>query len=282
MLSYRHAFHAGNHADILKHYILSLVLDYYNQKDKPYTVIDTHAGAGLYPFNHAFTQKNKEFETGVSQLLRANALPDSLAKFVKMIWLFNPNQSLKVYPGSPKITEFFLRPNDKLYLFELHPNEHGVLLNNFKNSPSKQTKILLQDGFKGLIAYLPPHTKRGITIIDPPYEDKKDYETVITTLKESLKRFATGCYVVWYPLLQNNLYAPMTRSLRELNSTNWLNVSLQVNQPSEHGYGMYGSGLFVINPPWTMPDMLKESLPVLEMLLGQDAKRASELTYQIS
>lgn len=282
MLSYRHAFHAGNHADILKHYILSLVLDYYNQKDKPYTVIDTHAGAGLYPFNHTFTQKNKEFETGVSQLLRANTLPDSLTKLVEKIWLFNPSHSLNTYPGSPKITESFLRPSDKLYLFELHPNEHEILVKNFNNSPSKQTKILLQDGFKGLIACLPPHSKRGITIIDPPYEDKKDYETVVTTLKESLKRFAIGCYIVWYPLLQNKLYAPMVEALSELNRANWLNVSLQVTQPSADGYGMYGSGLFVINPPWTMPKVLEDSLPVLEMLLGQDASRASELTYQIS
>lgn len=282
MLSYRHAFHAGNHADILKHYILSLVLDYYNQKDKPYTVIDTHAGAGLYPINHTFTQKNKEFETGVTQLVQANALPDSLAKFVQKIWLFNSNHSLNIYPGSPKIIESFLRPSDKLYLFELHPNEHEILLNNFKNSLSKQTKILQQDGFKGLIATLPPHTKRGITIIDPPYEDKKDYETVITALKESLKRFATGCYIVWYPLLQNKLYVPMVEALCELNSTSWLNVTLQVTQPSADGYGMYGSGLFVINPPWTMPELLEESMPVLEALLGQDTSRASELTYQIS
>lgn len=282
MLSYRHAFHAGNHADILKHYILSLVLDYYNQKDKPYTVIDTHAGAGLYPINHTFTQKNKEFETGVTQLVQANALPDSLAKFVQKIWLFNSNHSLNIYPGSPKIIESFLRPSDKLYLFELHPNEHEVLLNNFKNGLSKQTKILQQDGFKGLLAFLPPHTKRGITIIDPPYEDKKDYETVITALKESLKRFATGCYIVWYPLLQNKLYVQMVEALCELNSTSWLNVTLQISQPSADGYGMYGSGLFVINPPWTMPKLLEESMPVLEALLGQDASRASELTYQIS
>ncbi|MFV1921769.1 MAG: 23S rRNA (adenine(2030)-N(6))-methyltransferase RlmJ [Methylotenera sp.] len=282
MLSYRHAFHAGNHADILKHYILSLVLDYYNQKNKPYTVIDTHAGAGLYPINHTFTQKNKEFQTGISQLLQANGLPDSLAKFVQKIWLFNSNHSLNTYPGSPKIIESFLRPSDKLYLFELHPNEHELLLSNFKSSPSKQTKILLQDGFKGLIACLPPHTNRGITIIDPPYEDKNDYETVITAIKASLKRFATGCYIVWYPLLQNKLYVSMVKALCELNSANWLNVSLQVTQPPLDGYGMYGSGLFVINPPWTMPKILEESLPVLEMLLGQDESRASEITYQIS
>ena len=282
MLSYRHAFHAGNHADILKHYILSLVLDYYNQKDKPYTVIDTHAGAGLYPINHTFTQKNKEFETGVSQLLQAKALPDSLAKFIQKIWLFNSSHSLNTYPGSPKITESFLRPSDKLYLFELHSNEYQILLNNFKNSPSKQSKIIQQDGFKGLIAFLPPHTKRGIIIIDPPYEDKKDYENVITALKESLKRFATGCYIVWYPLLQNKLYVPMVEALCKLNSTSWLNVTLQIRQPSADGYGMYGSGLFIINPPWTLPKLLEESLPVLEVLLGQDSSRASELTYQIS
>ncbi len=282
MLSYRHAFHAGNHADILKHYVLSLVLEYFNQKDKPYSVIDTHAGAGLYSFDDAFMQKNKEFETGISRLLSAESLPDSLGKFVKLIWSFNQNETLKNYPGSPKITESFLRPNDKLYLFELHRNEYDILLNNFKDSARKQTKISSQDGFKGLKTYLPPHSKRGITIIDPPYEDKKDYETVVTAIEDALRRFATGCYIVWYPQLKNKQFLSMIESLRELSATSWLNVSLQVTKPSPEGYGMYGSGLFVINPPWTIPKILQESLPSLENLLGQDAGRTSELTYHIT
>ncbi len=279
MLSYRHAFHAGNHADILKHYLLSLVLDYYNQKDKPYTVIDTHAGAGTYPINSEFSQKNKEFESGISRLLNAKSLPPSLAQFVEVIQSFNPNHSLSIYPGSPKITASFLRSNDKLYLFELHPKEHQILSENFKNNVSKQTKILLQDGFQGLKAYLPPISKRGIVIIDPPYEDKKDYQTVITAIEEGLKRFATGCYIIWYPLLPNNWSAPMIKGLKELNIANWLNVTLQVHTPSADGYGMHGSGLFVINPPWRLHQRLKESLPILEMHLGQDSSRATELTY---
>lgn len=280
MLSYRHAFHAGNHADILKHYTFSLILDYFNQKDKPYHVIDTHAGAGMYTIQSDFSQKNMEFETGVSRLLKATQLPESLERFVTMIQSFNPISAFDFYPGSPKVAEYFLRDNDKLRLFELHPNEYKILSNNFNESKKKQTQILLQDGFKGLKACLPPSTKRGIVIIDPPYEQKQDYQQVVETIQDSLKRFASGCYMIWYPLLARDEPEQMINGLRALGAPNWLNATLQITTPSADA-GMYGSGLYIINPPWTLQQMLQESLPILTKLLAKDGHASHQLTYEI-
>ncbi|HAJ71297.1 MAG TPA: 23S rRNA (adenine(2030)-N(6))-methyltransferase RlmJ, partial [Methylophilaceae bacterium] len=148
MLSYRHAFHAGNHADVLKHYVLSLVLDYFNQKDKPYWYIDTHAGAGMYTLKSEFAQKNAEYETGIVRVMQAQNLPESLAKFITIANSFNIEGSLDFYPGSPKIAEFMLRKDDKLRLFELHPSDFKLLQENFKGK-SKQANIEMQDGFSG-------------------------------------------------------------------------------------------------------------------------------------
>lgn len=282
MLSYRHAFHAGNHADILKHYIFSVVLDYFNQKDKPYCVIDTHAGAGMYHLSEEYSQKNKEFETGISRLISAKSLPDSLATFTTMVQSFNSANNLNCYPGSPKVAQYFLRANDQLHLFELHPNDYKILHHNFRVKKEIQTTINMQDGFKGLKACLPPATKRGIIIIDPPYEEKQDYQRVVNAIQDSLKRFATGTYIIWYPLLQRNEPKEMISALRQLNTSNWLNVTLTVSKPSENGLGMFGSGLYIINPPWTLPNSLEKSLPYLQALLEQDNTSSTHLVFEIT
>lgn len=282
MLSYRHAFHAGNHADILKHYVFSVVLDYFNQKDKPYCVIDTHAGAGLYQLSDEYSQKNKEFETGISRLISAQSLPDSLTTFTSMVQSFNTAKNLNYYPGSPKVAQYFLRAKDQLRLFELHPNEYKILHHNFSTKNEIQTTIEMQDGFEGLKACLPPTTKRGIIIVDPPYEEKQDYQRVVKAIQNSLKRFATGTYIIWYPLLQRNEPREMVSALRQLNTNNWLNVTLTVARPSDNGLGMYGSGLYIINPPWTLPNLLEKSLPSLQELLGQDNMSSTHLAFEIS
>ncbi len=282
MLSYRHAFHAGNHADILKHYTFSLVLDYFNQKDKPYCVIDTHAGTGMYSLNNDFSQKNLEFESGVSHLYSAQNLPNTITKFVDIVRSFNQNKGLSLYPGSPKIAEYFLRAKDQLRLFELHPSDYQVLLDNFNQGKNKQTKIEKKDGFVGLRACLPPATKRGVVIMDPPYEDKQDYQHVVNAIQDSLKRFHTGTYIVWYPLLQKPEPQQMINALRALQENNWLNVTLKVATPSEDGFGMFGSGLYIINPPWNLPKAMNESLPFLTHLLGQDESASHQLTFEIT
>jgi 23S rRNA (adenine2030-N6)-methyltransferase len=278
MLSYRHAFHAGNHADVLKHYVFSLVLDYFNQKDKLYWVVDTHAGAGMYALGGDFAQKNAEFENGIARLMTAKNLPESIENFVNFIKSFNENNKLNFYPGSPKIAESFLRKDDKLRLFELHPSDFKLLNENFKN---RQTKIEMQDGFSGVKACLPPPTKRAVVLIDPPYELKVDYQRVVDCITDSLKRFATGTYIVWYPLLQRPEPAQMVEQLMRLN-TDFLHISMSIHEPSSEGFGMHGSGLFIINPPFTLPKILDETMPILTQLLSLDDSADFQITSQIN
>ena len=267
MLSYRHAFHAGNHADVLKHWVYGLVLDYFNQKDKPYWVVDTHAGAGMYALHDAFAQKNKEFETGFARLLNAKDLPETLSAFKQRILSFNPTSELTVYPGSPLIAKSYLRESDKLRLFELHPSDFDLLSAEFVTA-RRQVNIEKQDGFFGIKACLPPPTKRGLVLIDPPYEVKEDYAHVVNCIKDSLKRFATGTYLIWYPLLQRSEPNEMIRGLKALGLDSWLDVSLTVQTPSADGFGMHGSGMFVVNPPWTLPKILEAEVPALTKLLA--------------
>ncbi len=287
MLSYRHAFHAGNHADVLKHYVLSLVLDYFNQKPAPYTYIDTHAGAGLYGLKEAFAQKNGEFENGIARLIDAKNLPESLHDFVAYIQTLNAEKSLEFYPGSPKIAAHFLRADDKMRLFELHPTDYQLLLKNFGGNKNRQTKniksiVSLQNGFDGIKACLPPPLRRAVVLIDPPYEMKDDYTLVVDCIRDSLKRFATGTYLIWYPLLQRSEPAQMCEALQKLNPQNWLKIELSVQAPSENGYGMHGSGMFIINPPYILPERLNESMPVLSELLSLDETENYQLTSHIT
>jgi 23S rRNA (adenine2030-N6)-methyltransferase len=279
MLSYRHAFHAGNHADVLKHYVLSLVLEYMNQKEKPYWYIDTHAGTGMYMLTSEFAQKNAEFETGIAKLFAAKNLPESLTNFVELVRKYNQNNRLNFYPGSPKIAELILRNEDKMRLFELHPKDYKQLVENFKN---RQTKTEMLDGFTGIKACLPPPTKRAVVLIDPPYELKDDYLRVVECMRDNIKRFATGTYLIWYPLLQRTEPLSMVETLKALLPNNWLDVNLSVETPNADGFGMHGSGVFIVNPPWTLLAILKESMPILTNLLALDETANFELTSQIT
>ena len=268
MLSYRHAFHAGNHADVLKHYVLGLVLSHATQKNKPFWYIDTHAGAGMYSLDDGYATQNKEFEHGIGQLLLANNLPEPLINFVKQIKSFNADKT-SLYPGSPMIAQQYLRTDDKMRLFELHPNDYKILLEKFSGA-TRQVKIEMQDGFAGLKALLPPTSRRAVVLIDPPYEDKNDYQRVVKMISDSLARFATGTYIVWYPLLQRPEPNEMIDALIALTPCNWLHVAMTVQEPSSEGYGMFGSGLFIINPPWTLLEILKATMPDLKRLLALD------------
>lgn len=269
MLSYRHAFHAGNHADVLKHYVLTLVLAYMKQKDKPFWYIDTHAGAGLYSLTEGYATQNAEFEQGIAKLMKAENLPKPLADFVTCIKHHNAS-GLRFYPGSPIIAQDFLRTDDKMRLFELHPNDCKLLIENFRGQ-GKQVNIEMQDGFNGIKACLPPPPRRGVVLIDPPYENKQDYQHVVDAIKDSLKRFATGTYMIWYPILQRPEPDNMIEQLHRLNLPNWLHVAMRIQAPSAEGFGMHGSGLFIINPPWSLPKVLEETMPILTDLLALDS-----------
>ena len=247
-------------------------------------MIDTHAGAGMYALKSEFAQKNAEFENGIARLFSANNLPESLANFVKIIKKYNvnynKNNALNFYPGSPKISESYLRKDDKLRLFELHPSDCKLLNENF-NHKNRQTKIEMQDGFAGIKACLPPPSKRAVVLIDPPYELKDDYQRVVNCMQDNLRRFATGTYLIWYPLLLRPEPAFMVEKLMA-SSTSWLQVEMRVEAPRKEGFGMFGSGIFIINPPYILPNILDETMPVLTQLLALDKTADYELTSHIT
>ena len=284
MLSYRHAFHAGNHADVLKHVVQIQLLQYMNQKDAPYTYVDTHAGAGLYALDGGYAAKNAEFETGISRLWERKDLPVPLQDYIKLIRDMNPSGKLRYYPGSPYCAEKTMREPDRLRLFELHPSDVRILDENFRKleahaaeqgrrTTTRGKRILVQrgDGFMALKALLPPPSRRGLVLIDPPYEDKGDYKRVKDTLVDALTRFATGTYAVWYPVLNRMESRQMPDKLKRLPCKEWLDVTLSVSAPSPDGFGLRSSGMFIFNPPFTLEPMLRELMPYLVATLGQDS-----------
>ncbi|MBF22571.1 MAG: 23S rRNA (adenine(2030)-N(6))-methyltransferase RlmJ [Pusillimonas sp.] len=272
MFSYRHAFHAANHADVIKHATVVQILDYFNQKEAPYWVIDTHAGAGIYDLTDEWASKNSEHESGLDRLLRAEP-PPMIARYLETIEQFNPDGEARFYPGSPWLALSLLRPKDRLRLFELHPTEFrnlGLNIASLASEDQKKIQTYERDGFAGLKALLPPPTRRAVTLIDPSYEDKSDYRKTLLCLQEALKRFPTGCYLIWYPLVQRREATEMVRALERLHDVNWLNASLTVHRPSRDGLGLHGSGIFIVNPPWTLQKSLKNTLPWLAETLAQD------------
>lgn len=282
MFSYRHAFHAGNHADVLKHAVLLHILDYYNRKDTPYWVIDTHAGAGVYDLTDAWAEKTAEFRDGIERLWHQPQLPALLANYIEHVQQLNDQSGLNVYPGSPWIALQLMRPADRLRLFELHPTEITHLDENIQmqsREVARQVSVFEKDGFTGLLSQLPPAPRRGIVLIDPSYEDKNDYRHTLTAVKEGLKKFATGCFAVWYPLVRRKEVHDMQKQLEKINDVSWAHVRLAVKKPPENGYGLYGSAMFVINPPYTLVAALREAMPVLEQLLAQDDQAQCSLTH---
>jgi len=283
MLSYRHAFHAGNHADVLKHVVTIELLRYLGQKDTPVMYIDTHAGAGLYALDGAYAAKNAEYDSGIGRLWTRKGLPAPLARYVELIRALNPDGKMRYYPGSPYCADRVLRPQDRLRLFELHPSDGKILQDNFRKleadaaargvRPARGTRVMIYkgDGFAGLKALLPPPSRRGLVLIDPPYEDKGDYRRVQETLRDALPRFATGSYAVWYPLLQRIESRQLPERLKRLPAASWLHATLSIGAPVPDGFGLRGSGMFILNPPWTLEAGLRELLPQLVELLGIDA-----------
>lgn len=270
MLSYRHVFHAGNHADVLKHSVLLAVLDYLNQKDKPYWVIDTHAGAGGYVLSAGRATTHAEWFEGIGRLWRRTDLPPLIHRYVAAVRTDNPDGKLRRYPGSPLFAIRAMRPADRLRLFELHPADVKLLAQAIAAAApdaQKRVQIRQEDGFTGMKALLPPPPRRGLVLIDPSYEDKRDYAAVVTAVKEGLQRFATGTFMIWYPLLQRNESLQLAGKLKKL-APHWLNATLTVQRPSPDGLGMHGSGVFLVNPPWTLAAALKETLPWLAEVLA--------------
>jgi 23S rRNA (adenine2030-N6)-methyltransferase len=270
MLSYRHGFHAGNHADVLKHVVLLRVLRHLTRKDKPLLFVDTHAGAGSYALDSGFAAQNAEFESGIARLWARADLPDPVGDYVAEVRAHNPDGTLRRYPGSPRIAADALRPGDRLRLYELHSRESLLLQQEFADAP-RRVRVDAGDGFTGLAAVLPPPSRRGLVLIDPSYEMASDYRAVVTALRAAIERFATGTYIVWYPLLARREAQELPARLVRAATGDYLHVALQVRAPSPDRFGLHGSGLVIVNPPWKLSGEIGAVLPYLTEALAQDA-----------
>ena len=277
MFSYRHAFHAGSHADILKHLTLVHLVEYLQEKPVALTMVDTHAGAGIYSLQDGFAAVSKEAEGGIFRLLKfkeaGNPIPESVQKYLDCIAAENITEELNTYPGSPFILARLLRPQDRLKLFELHPKEIDILRHNISELEcAKQIDVYAADSFSRLRGLLPPPSRRGLVLIDPSYEDKQDYHYLEVAIEEAMQRFATGCYAIWYPILSRRESAALPDRMKKIcaaHKRSWLHTELRVeNAPGERR--LQASGMFIINPPWTLEKHLAEALPTLTKALGID------------
>ncbi|MGC4008419.1 MAG: 23S rRNA (adenine(2030)-N(6))-methyltransferase RlmJ [Pseudomonas sp.] len=293
MFSYRHAFHAGNHADVLKHMVLVAMLDHLLEKDTALTVIDTHAGAGLYRLDGDYAGKSGEAAEGVLRLLSAIQAAEppapALARYLDLVASFNPRGQARIYPGSPFIAQHLLRPQDRLKLFELHPTDARALAANVAQlEAGRRIAVLREDGFAGALPLLPPPSRRALVLCDPSYEIKSDYARAAAFAAGALKRFATGTLAVWHPIIPRPEAHALPRKLRTLAERlgrPWLHATLTVKssrlRPGADGRterpGLPASGMFVFNPPWTLQARLAPALPQLVRRLAQDRNAAFTL-----
>ena len=323
MFSYRHAFHAGNHADVLKHTVLVAILKHMTEKETALTVLDTHAGAGLYRLDGDYSATSGEATHGILRLRVASkiavpeiavpkaaaskpvkikgaglpptvvppaALAPALQDYLDLIATFNTSKdSFKIYPGSPFIIQHFLKGRDKLKAFELHPTDAKTLSANIAQlEAGRQVAVLREDGFEGIKKFLPPPVKRALVLCDPSYEIKSDYGRVTEMVADALKRFATGTYAVWYPIIPRPEAHDVPRKLKTLATKSarpWLHATLTVKSSKltsdDQGEvirpGLPASGMFVINPPHTLKAALAAALPMMVARLAQDPHAAFTL-----
>lgn len=283
MFSYRHAFHAGNHADVLKHTVLIALLRHLTQKEAALTVLDTHAGAGLYRLDSEFADTSGEAAEGIQRLLASDdkaPLAPALQDYLKLVASFNSKNSWRVYPGSPFIIQRLLRAHDRLKLYELHPTDAKTLDANVAQlDAGRQVVVLREDGFGCVSKFLPPPSRRALLLCDPSYEIKNDYTRVVAMVTEALKRFATGSYAVWYPIIPRPEAHDLPRKLKTLATKAgkpWLHATLTVKSSKMAAGedakrpGLPASGMFIINPPHTLKGTLQAALPQLVQRLGQD------------
>ncbi|QMV12893.1 23S rRNA (adenine(2030)-N(6))-methyltransferase RlmJ [Vibrio spartinae] len=267
MLSYRHSFHAGNHADVLKHTVQSLILTALQKKDKPFVYHDTHSGAGRYDLTHEWSEKTGEYKQGIGRIWQQSQIPQALESYLAAIQTLNSSEALRYYPGSPRVAKVHLRAQDRMVLTELHPSDYPLLEQEFARD--SQVKIYQDDGFRCLKASLPPKERRGLVLIDPPYELAHEYQDVVKAIAQSYKRWATGIYAIWYPVVYRANIDDMLAGLESLGIRKILQIELGV-APDSNERGMTASGMIVINPPWTLASQMQEILPYLQSAIAPE------------
>ncbi|HDI3296908.1 TPA: 23S rRNA (adenine(2030)-N(6))-methyltransferase RlmJ [Vibrio cholerae] len=265
MLSYRHSFHAGNHADVLKHIVQSLILNSLQQKEKPFVYHDTHSGVGRYDLTHDWSEKTGEYKQGIARVWQQDNIPAELDSYMDAIRQLNQGETLRYYPGSPRVARAHLREQDRMVLTELHPSDYPLLEQEFHRD--RQVSIYKEDGFARLKASLPPQERRGLVLIDPPYELAKEYRDVVRAIAQSYKRWATGIYAIWYPVVNRCDIDDMLEGLQGLEIRKILQIELGV-APDTNERGMTASGMIVINPPWTLESQMQTILPFLKQAIA--------------
>jgi 23S rRNA (adenine2030-N6)-methyltransferase len=274
VLSYRHSFHAGNFADVLKHLVEVRVLRYLLQKDKPLFYLDTHAGAGGYRLGTAHADKAQEFENGIGRLWQRDDLPEVVADYVALVRSFNQDKKLTRYPGSPWFAQQLLRAGDRMMLHELHPADFALLQKNFGDD--RRCRMRCEDGFQACLALLPPAERRGLVLLDPPYELKEDYQRVVDTLLGAHQRFATGTYALWYPVVERRRIDRLEKALIASGMRRILLLELGIS--NDHpGYGMTASGMIIINPPFSLATEMAPALDYLATQLGEAGRGHSRI-----
>ncbi len=266
MLSYRHGFHAGNFADVLKHSLLTLVVNALKQKEKPFVYIDTHAGAGKYSFKSEFAQKTGEYQQGIVRLWGQQQVPIEIRDYLAAVRAENTGRQLVRYPGSPQLVRRLIRDQDRLQLSELHSSDFASLYQLF--AADKQVSVAQEDGLERLIKKLPPIQKRGLIFIDPSYEVKADYKKVVETLVKAYRHFATGIFALWYPVIERSNTERMLQQLQQTGIPKQLRIEhCMVADGSQRG--MTGSGMILINPPWTLSKQVEVLLPWINQVLTE-------------
>ena len=278
-MNYRHAFHAGNFADVHKHAVLCRILHYLAEKPAAFRVIDTHAGAGVYDLTGAEASRSGEWHDGIERLLAATLPPPAaalLAPYLDVIGAFNAPGRLTAYPGSPAIARAALRAQDRLIACELEPPAAAALERNLRGDA--RIKALRLDGWTALSAYVPPKERRGVVVIDPPFEEEAEFARLPHVLAAAHRKWATGIYLLWYPIKGRTEPDALAKRLRRLGVAKILRAELTI-APLSDPSRLNGSGLILVNPPWTLERELAELLPALAHALRRDGKGGFRLDW---
>ena len=273
-MNYRHAFHAGNFADVIKHIVLARILTYLQEKPAAFRVIDTHAGAGLYDLTSREAERGGEWRFGIARLMQArfsDAVMALVAPYLDIVRAFNPTRDLTTYPGSPLVARALMRPQDRLVACELEPNARRQLIDALYNDT--QARVVDLDGWTALPAFVPPSERRGLVLIDPPFEQRDEFTRLASGFSAAHAKWPTGIYMLWYPVKERRAAETLADQVARVANTGsgeakCLRVEFSV-APQTPDAGLVSTGLLIVNPPWTLAGELRAILHELEKPLGQ-------------
>ena len=279
-MNYQHAFHAGNFADVHKHAVLASIVAYLRQKPAAFRVIDSHAGAGRYDLFASEAARGGEWHGGIERLWQASGqraleprINSILAPYLEAVSACNPDGTLRLYPGSPSIAQKLLRPQDRLIACEIEPRAAAALAGVLRGD--RRAKALAIDGWTAIGAYVPPKERRGLVLIDPPFEERADFTRLCEVLAAAHRKWPTGIFLLWYPIKTREAPDALARRLQRLGIAKMLRSELLVGVPSTDA-GLIGSGLVVVNPPFALESDLRIALPALGRILALPGQRASQ------